>query len=87
MPWRKDDGAIVTRLAVICIKEGNGDLRKETLRLLMSIFDNQRFQDAIKASLSKVIEAAMKDPESTKYRPNAIEAIRSLTDGNADGWF
>ncbi|KAF6763752.1 armadillo-type protein [Ephemerocybe angulata] len=81
---KANDGTIVTRLADICIKDDDGDLRKETLRLLKSIFDNQRFQDAIKASLSKVIEAAMKDPESAKYRPNAIEAIRSLTDSNAD---
>ncbi|KAJ3524913.1 hypothetical protein NMY22_g10796 [Coprinellus aureogranulatus] len=80
-----DDAQIVSRLADIAVKADDTGLRSSALDLLKSLFQGTtRFPDLIKFSLSKLVETCFKVPELTKFRPNAISVLHSLTEPNAN---
>ncbi|RXW24839.1 hypothetical protein EST38_g994 [Candolleomyces aberdarensis] len=86
----KGDPQIISRLADIVIKDEYDDVRIAALRILKAAYkatDLFRFRDAIKASVSKVIENSLKDLENSRLRTNAVSAVDSLTEENSNDQF
>ncbi|KAJ2935931.1 hypothetical protein H1R20_g1162, partial [Candolleomyces eurysporus] len=90
---RNSDAAIISRLADIAIKDDEDTLRSAALHVLKSVYETNdpvltsRFREAIKESLSKVIDNSLKDQENPGGRRNAVSAVNILTQGNTPDRF
>ncbi|RXW17694.1 hypothetical protein EST38_g8163 [Candolleomyces aberdarensis] len=89
----RGDSQIIPRLAEIAIKDDDEDLRIIALRVFQLAYkatDEElasRFRDAIKESLSKIIETSLKDQGNSKFRANAVSAVHILTGENTNDHF
>ncbi|KAJ2935951.1 hypothetical protein H1R20_g1142, partial [Candolleomyces eurysporus] len=84
------DLQIISRLADIIIKDDYDHVRIAALRVLKTTYkapDLFRFRDAIKASVSKIIESSLKDPENSRLRTNAVSVVNNLTGENSNDRF
>ncbi|TEB39583.1 hypothetical protein FA13DRAFT_10449 [Coprinellus micaceus] len=83
------DTQLISRLADIAIKDDEPALRKTALKLLKSLFDQIRFQDLVKSTLSELVEQCFTRAKLTEFRRNAIAVLHDLTDPNVNGdrWY
>ncbi|KAJ2924182.1 hypothetical protein H1R20_g12913, partial [Candolleomyces eurysporus] len=87
------DSQIIPRLAEIVIKDDDDDLRITALQVFQLAYKAtdeklaSRFRDAIKESLSKIIETSLKDQGNAKFRANAVSAVHILTGENTNDHF
>ncbi|RXW12735.1 hypothetical protein EST38_g13119 [Candolleomyces aberdarensis] len=72
------DSQIMSRLADIVIKDGDGDMRIAALQALKLACPLIRFRDANKVAFCKIIETLLKEQGNKKHHSNARSALDSL---------
>ncbi|KAJ2923558.1 hypothetical protein H1R20_g13540, partial [Candolleomyces eurysporus] len=75
---RNSDSQIMSRLADIVIKDGDGDMRIAALQVLKLACPLIRFRDANKVAFCKIIETLLKEQGNKKHHSNAKSALDSL---------